>query len=84
MKRILKFCKHKFCCLLFGTEMVKPATIWQMAPISYGRGGGGGLKWTEDLIEYRLNFFSCSLKDKNSAEGYVIPGKDHVSMTCKD
>ena len=23
------------------------------------------------------------IQNKNSAEGYVAPGKDHVSMTCK-
>ena len=29
-----------------------------------------------------MYFYSKKKKNKNSAEGYVAPGKDHVSMAC--
>ena len=38
-----------------------------------------------DLFIYLFIFVFNALStrdDKNSAEGYVAPGKDHVSMTC--
>ena len=39
--------------------------------------------WGRGVHSTSFTALSYSDSNKNSAEGYIVPGNDHVSMTCK-